>query len=385
MRAKHRSGRSPAALLGVRESTRAFSARRTVLYLSLTLGSVLAACAPSTKSGSTFGTENERSDDRSSEPGTLGRRSDEQAAPDTFESCATQTAAAEARPIYLVFVFDKSGSMVAGGSPKWTSAKAASKAFFESSESKGVHASLTFFPDQAEYSCGSNAYDTPTVAMTALPSKTFSTSLDAQIPNGGTPTHAALEGAIAYAQNVATNQEKDGKVAIVLVTDGLPESNCDGNSVAAVKELAASVAQALPTYVIGVGSELTSLTEIAAGGGTSSAFIVDTNAPAQIQQDFLAAINAIKISAFSCDYAIPSPPTGERLDREKVNVVHRSDRASDTLAYNPSCDGGTGWRYDDPTTPSRIQLCDASCRSAKAEPGKLEVLFGCATRNVVVK
>ena len=304
---------------------------------------------------------------------------------DDFDSCVTNTAAAEAKPVHLVFMFDKSGSMTANGSPKWTSAKAASKAFFESADSKGVHASLSFFPDQESYSCDASAYRTPKVGMTPLPSAALGESLDAQTPNGGTPTRVALEGAIAYGQDVAASEAKDGKVAIVLVTDGLPESACAGSSVGAVKDLASTVATTIPTYVIGVGDELTSLKEIAAGGGTKDAFIVDTISPEQIQQDFLAAINAIKQAAIACDYAIPPPPAGEQLDRERVNVVFKSGGGADTFAYNPSCDGGTGWRYDDPAAPKRIVLCDSSCSSVKTKPGRMEVLFGCATRTSAVK
>lgn len=345
------------------------------------MGGVLVACSSSSPQSSLF---SEKAGDgaaaRTPEVGTLGPRTESPSAPEAFETCATETATVESKPIYLAFVFDKSGSMVANGSPKWDAAKAASKAFFEAQESAGVSASLTFFPDQLDYACGPDAYETPTVAMTALPSPTFGTSLDAQFPNGGTPTHAALDGAIHYAQEVASNEGKDGKVAIVLVTDGLPESNCAGNSVPAVAALAATVAQTLPTYVIGVGGELTSLTEIAAGGGTTSAFIVNANAPAQIQADFLAAINAIKLSAFSCDYAIPSPPSGERLDRDKVNVVHRVDTTADTLTYDPKCTSGVGWHYDDEAAPTRIELCEKSCATAKSTPGKLEVLFGCAAK-----
>ena len=163
-------------------------------------------------------------------------------------ACATQSATAEARPVYLVFMFDKSGSMTSNGSPKWGSAKAASKAFFESADSKGISASLTFFPDQADYSCNVSDYDTPRVSMAALPSTSFGQSLDNQIPGGGTPTYQALQGAISYAQGVATGQAKDGKVAIVLVTDGLPDSGCGNTAISSVKSLVSGVAASTLTY-----------------------------------------------------------------------------------------------------------------------------------------
>ena len=360
----------------------------SLMKLSLGLAAVgmtLFACGPSEPSSS-FPKE-QGPGGSSGSYGPLGDRATgtEPSAPEDFASCVTKTAAAEAKPVYLVFMFDKSGSMTEDGSPKWSSAKAASKAFFESADSTGVHASLTFFPDKELYSCDAAAYRTPTVAMTSLPSAALGQSLDAQTPSSDTPTRVALQGAIAYAQDLAANEAKDGKIAIVLVTDGLPDSTCDDSSVTAVKDLASTVATAIPTYVIGVGDELASLREIATGGGTKDAFIVDTISPQQIQQDFLAAINAIKQSALACDFEIPPPPAGEQLDRDKVNVVYEVGDGADTFAYNATCSGGTGWRYDDPNSPKRIVLCDASCESVKTVPGKMQVLFGCSTRTANVK
>jgi len=301
-------------------------------------------------------------------------------------ACATQTATAEARPVYLVFMFDKSGSMTENGSPKWSSSKAATKAFFESADSKGISASLSFFPDQQNYSCNTSAYSTPKVAMGALPSNAFGSQLDAQSPAGGTPTYQAMQGAIGYAQSVASGQGKDGSVAIVLVTDGLPQANCNNTSISQVKSLAASVAATIPTYVIGVGDALSNLNDIAVGGGTKAALVVSQSNAAQIQADFAKAINQIKASALTCDYKIPAAPSGETFDRSKVNVQHTpTGAAAATLQYNQACTGGTGWKYDDATNPTRILLCDGSCDGVKAKAGKVDILFGCATQTGPVK
>jgi hypothetical protein len=299
-------------------------------------------------------------------------------------ACATQSATAQASPVYLVFMFDKSGSMVKNGSPKWASAKAASRAFFESQDSKGISAALNYFPDGFE-SCNGGDYSNPEVPLTALPSTAFGQNLDFQDPNGGTPTKAALQGAISYAQQVAAGQGKDGKVAVVLVTDGVPEG-CGDNSISGISALAAGVAATIPTYVIGVGDQLTNLNDIAVGGGTKNALIVSVNNPAQIQADFTKAINQIKASALTCDYKIPAAPAGETFDRSKVNVQHTpSGGNAGTLKYNPSCTGGTGWRYDDANNPTRILLCDGSCNGVKAKSGKVDILFGCATQTGPVK
>lgn len=299
---------------------------------------------------------------------------------DDLAACATSSAVAEQRPVYLVFMYDKSGSMTSGGSPKWSSAKAATRAFFESPDSKGLYASLTYFPEGD--SCNTSKYATPKVAITALPSPLFGQSLDDQNPGGGTPTRPALEGAISYAQSIAAGEAKDGKVAIVLVTDGEP-AGCDDNDVSDVQSVASTVSSSIPTYVIGVGDSLDKLDDIASGGGTGSALIVSTSNPAQIQADFTKAIEKIKGEALSCDYTMPPPPSGSAFDESKVNVQYTPDGGSaSTLGYNQDCTGGTGWKYDDPTSPSTISLCDASCSATKGKGGKVDIVFGCATQAV---
>ena len=360
-----------------------------VLGISSSLLLSAVACGAPDNSISDFNKGNPSSggDGKDNGGGTLGGTNGTGTMPKAggdLAACATQTATAQARPVYLVFMFDKSGSMSDSG--KWPSAKAASRAFFESPDSKGVSASLTFFPDKSNYSCNVSAYDTPKVSIETLPSTSFGDQLDLQSPAGGTPTYQALQGAIDYAQQVATGQGKDGKTAIVLVTDGLPDSNCNNSSVSNVKSLAASVAATIPTYVIGVGDELTNLNDIATGGGTKSALIVSVANPSQIQADFTKAINQIKASALTCDYAIPAAPSGETFDRSKVNVQHSpAGGAPSTLSYNQACTGGTGWQYDDATNPTRILLCASSCDNVKADAGKVDILFGCATQTGPVK
>lgn len=364
--------------------------RSLVFGLGSALLVTLVACGGPDPSISDFNSgiahENKATDTAPS--GTLGNNPTAAApgAGTDLAACATQSATAEARPVYLVFMFDKSGSMTSNGSPKWASAKAASKSFFESADSKGISASLTFFPDQADYSCNVPDYTAPKVSMAALPSTSFGQQLDMQVPGGGTPTYQALQGAISYAQGVAGGQGKDGKVAIVLVTDGLPDSGCGNTAISSVKSLVAGVAATLPTYVIGVGNALSNLDEIASGGGTKAALIVPVDNPTQIQTDFTKAISQIKASALTCDYKIPAAPSGETFDRSKVNVQHTpAGAAASTLTYNQTCAGGTGWQYDDANNPTRILLCGGTCDGVKAKAGKVDILFGCATQTGPVK
>jgi hypothetical protein len=296
----------------------------------------------------------------------------------------------------------KNGQPVA--SPKWDAAAAAAKAFFEAPESRGISASLHFFPvgfSDGSVSCAASDYESPEVLMSMLPSVDFATQLRQHQPDGvtdlATPTFAALSGAIAYAQSISSNEGKDGTVAMVLVTDGLPDSKClvtdpattqgfEATKVelAKVEELASSVKAAIPTYVIGVGSQLESLESLATAGGTKKPFIVHTDDAAQIQRELLSSINSIR-SLLACDYEIPPAPAGEKLDRDLVNVIYTAAGKPNTVGQSPACENGEGWRYDNPDDPKRIVLCDATCNTVRAKGSQVNVLFGCATKFNAVK
>ena len=71
--------------------------------------------------------------------------------------------------------------------------------------------------------CMSSEYATPNVPLETLPdsSDALANSLSGHTPDGYTPTGPALTGAISWAQQQLTNNPNH-KVAVVLVTDGLP-------------------------------------------------------------------------------------------------------------------------------------------------------------------
>jgi hypothetical protein len=323
-------------------------------------------------------------------PGDAPPMLDTTVVPTDFAHCAKKTTAAEGRPLYLVFAYDDSGSMIIRNSPKWSAAKAAAKAFFGSADVRNVHASLSFFPNATpsqEYSCDPNSYASPQVSMTSLPSSAFGDALDRQTPmlGAGTPMYVALEGAHRYASVNAGVRDSDTTTAVVILTDGIPDSTCQGNSVGAVRDLAARNASSVRTFVIGVGTRLTDLNAIAAAGGTKAAILVDTRDPEQIQRDVLTAINSVRRRAASCDYTIPPPPPGQELDHDLVNVIHTENGKPKAIGYSAGCGDPNGWRYDDPAAPKRILLCDASCDTVRESSGRVDVLFGCATKDVVVR
>src|SRR5262249_20875594 len=154
--------------------------------------------------------------------------------------------------------------------------------------------SLDFFPQapNGDASCNAADYVAPLVPMQPLPdAATFGGAIGATQLVCGTPTVPALQGAIEYAQGVA-QQHAGARVAVVLVTDGLPDM-CDPGSVDAVASVAAAVAATIPTYVIGIGDALSNLDAIAMGGGTNKAIIVPTQDPNQVTSDLQTALGTV--------------------------------------------------------------------------------------------
>jgi hypothetical protein len=198
-------------------------------------------------------------------------------------------------------------------------------------------------------------------------------------PSGGTPTSAALQGAIDYALSHA-QANPNHAVIVVLATDGEPNA-CD-EKIVSIQAIAAAGLNSSPsilTFVIGVGN-VQSLDAIASAGGTQSAFIVDTNQ--NVTQQFLDALNAIKGAALGCAYSIPVPTMGDP-DYGSVNVEYTSGGGDTILIPKvPSAAdcpaNGDGWYYDDNAAPTKILLCDGTCAKIAADDkAQVEIVLGC--------
>ena len=207
-------------------------------------------------------------------------------------------------------------------------------------------------------------------------------TIDAQTPAGNTPTVPSIQGALAYAQGYATANPTH-HVSVVYATDGYP-MGCDGNNTidnaAAAAAAALSGTPSIQTYVLGVGRNVASLNQIAASGGTTQAYLIDTTGDAAAE--LATALASIRSNVLlGCTYTIPAPPAGQQLDLSKVNVEYTdpSGHVTDVLR-DPSQTACTqGWQYSADKT--QINLCGSLCDSVKANPGgKLKVLFGCTTQ-----
>lgn len=330
--------------------------------------------------------------------GTLG------APHSTLDACVSSTANAALEKVNLVFMYDRSGSMGdTQNSPpfdptlKWQPVGAGMNAFFSDPRSATLSASLQFFPlgTDVASNCAA-AYEAPKVPLTTLTNAVpFTQAIATTSPKGGTPTLPALKGAIAYAKGVAT-QHPEEHAAVVLVTDGEPgfqingsfQPGCDNNDIAHVSAEAAAAfkgSPSIPTYVIGVGPSLSNLNQIASAGGTKSAFMVSVSDPSKTSTVFQQALDQIRGQVMSCDFVLPPPPAGKQLDVQAVNVAFQAAGGPESiLAYSSDCASGQGWRYDNITAPTRVQLCPATCDAARKDAkAKLTLAFGCRTNGIV--
>jgi hypothetical protein len=339
------------------------------------------------------------------------------------------------KPVDMFIMYDQSGSMNDNtpAGTKWSAIKAALTGFVNSPTSAGIGVGIQYFPTTPPPctaqsatcncinliittvclptfggSCTASDYAVPDVPIELLPAVApkIVASVGAHNPGGGTPTTPALQGAQQYALGWAA-AHPDRKTIVVLATDGDP-SGCQGNAVTDVAAVASSAfnnALSVQTFVIGVGSSLTSLNQIAAAGGTGQALIVDA-ANGDPTQQFLDAMNKIReavtvthtethtethSTTLPCEWTIPAAPGDQKFDKTKVNVDFASGgNAASRIGAIPSaadCAGVTnGWHYDDPATPTKVLVCPQTCDMIHAAAdAQVNVVFGCATEIAIIK
>jgi len=250
----------------------------------------------------------------------------------------------------------------------------------------------------ANAGCAAGVYETPVVPIADLPgvAPTLEAALKDIVPQGTTPTTPAVTGALAHLRARAM-ANPDRKQVLVLATDGMPTECAPNNSLFQANmalQNGAMGTPAIPTYVVGIFSSSQiaraqmGLNGFAMAGGTGMPFTLTTGV--DLSARFLAAINQIRGAALGCDFMIPKPKPGDMLDFEKLNVRVTTAAGKEDLFYVGSaamCDPMRGgWYYDtDPkmSDPTRVLLCDASCKKVKAGGASVDLLVGCKT--IVIK
>jgi len=322
----------------------------------------------------------------------------ESSTPDSigFDACAQSTVPVEFLPLDIVVLRDKSGSMYGA---RWTAVSGALKDFVALQQAQDLGVGLQYFPLSGAGVCSFQAYAQIPVPVAPLSSNAnaITSSLekiqntdspvvpDDQKPSGETPTLPALQGVLSYAQTWASSNP-DHTVVVLLATDGEP--NVCGSTVGNVANAAMVARNATPsvrTFVIGVGSSLSSLNAIADAGGSGQAYLVDDSSqPASaVQANFIQALNDIRGKALTCEMVIPVADAG-KVDPSLVNVVYRSGGTEQVVPHvtdAAACEATPfAWYYDDASHPTRVILCPGACEAIRSDSeGQVELLFGCGT------
>jgi len=288
-------------------------------------------------------------------------------------ACGGDVYAAVNKPLDIYVMMDESLSMILPVD-LWTPTSSALNQFFSSPDTAGIGVGIAFFSG----GCDIAAYQTPVVAVGDLPGNAMplQDALASRFPGPGTATEPALRGAIAFAQQRAT-EHPDRKQVVLLVTDGEP-ANCG----ATVESTAAAAAEGLagtpsiPTYVLGLGN-ISGLNQMAMAGGTGEAFVVDD--PMQVQA-VVEAMNAIRGLALPCEYRVPAPSMGA-FNKDLVNLNWTLNGSTTTVPFvgdASGCDRAPmGWHYDDANAPSQLIACPSTCAAFKSSGGDVSVALGC--------
>jgi hypothetical protein len=321
--------------------------------------------------------------------------------------CAANSYKSEELPASILFLVDRSGSMLCNLPPlqdssacelaaaptdsaqpsKWEITTDALKTVFQNLLTEGSTASigLSFF--SVDNVCG--VASEPTVGINALTGPqvaALEAALDATKPSGGTPivggtilSYAHLHQEASAVPGCTEPCGAPGNRFVVLLTDGAdscpdPTRQEDIDACEAAgsctdylvdSEAPKAVEANIRTFVIGApGSEPARglLSELAFVGGTAKnagACAHDRSAAAgdchfdmtsttDFAADLAAALSDISGAALGCEFAVPD--TGETVDPEFVNVQYRAGdgTAPDCLRFDDSaaCDGGAnGWQF----------------------------------------
>ena len=270
--------------------------------------------------------------------------------------------------------------------------------------------------------CNAAAYEKPDVEIGPLPMNATNivNSLNAHKPSTNTPTNAALQGAVNHALSWKMSHPNE-VVAVVLVTDGQPNSCGTVQDVANTAAMAFNNGAGVQTFVIGVLSTGTKcfidqnppnvqdLDTVATAGGTGKALVVDvTQDPSKQLTDTLNTIRKnitmtttktqIVTSKLSCEFELPMmmmDPTNKIVfDKDKVNVTFTSNQGVKENVYRvDSLDKCTStnakaWYYDNDAMPTKILLCPNACKDvqvASPDGGLDPTLAGMAPKvNIVL-
>jgi hypothetical protein len=333
-------------------------------------------------------------------------------------------------PVTIYLMLDRSSSMVgycanpmSCNPNSWMQATQAITAFASDPMSANIDVALGYFPplvapaDKAAQLCTGLSCATPAVpvrratdnaglisnslagAVPPIPSEFW--PLDGSPGPNFTPMECAIRGIDSFckAQAMTSTQKCVG----VLVTDGVPEGDCNTNR----EQLVAAAGMGTTNiFTLGLqGANFAFLNQLATAGKTDCTPMdpMSTSCDVTAGKDtFIAALNAIREKVqvktamtrtvttvtevpLECEWTLPSTPEDMKFDRDKVNVVFTAEGKDPiTLSRVPTSSDEEckkhpeGWRYDSDDEPKKVLACEKACEMIKKASGaKISIAFGC--------
>lgn len=301
--------------------------------------------------------------------------------------CNATSVEAEKVPVDVFMMIDQSLSMLdpdVSGNTRWGSIVDALTQFVHAKESDGFGVGLQYFGlGLAGVSCTPEDYAMPEVEIAALPDNADAivNSISAHVPSSVTPTPPALQGALMHATSYKM-QHPTHAVVVLLVTDGEPDFCGLIDDTAAAAQTSLNATPSIPTYVLGVGSALDALNQIAKAGGSDHAYIVDGTQ--DVSSQVLQALDQIRNSvALPCEFVAPHDP-GTPFDPSKVNLSYTpSGGPQMVISYSSDAakadSAAMAWHYDDPAAPTKLVLGANTCKLVTSGGGTIGISLQCPT------
>ncbi len=311
--------------------------------------------------------------------------------------CVLISSKSQFTEVDLIFVVDQSlamGCITSTNPTPWLAMTGGIEDFAKNPSRPDVALGLDFFGQlvagdagSSQTSCFATSYEPLAVAPTLAPGNI--SGLFAALETHGPSTDGALSAAYAGVMTTTLElkaQNPFNEYAIVLVTGTEPDV-CAGTP--PTSTAAAGSMGGVPTFVITTPTPSntcdatappgsTDLAGIASLGGSGTPYVLDPLG--SLRAATVAAIDAIVdhlSGPGTCSFDL-----GNNAPRFDETVTVSYDDASGVQhgvveVTKGSCDPTEGgWYWDDPKSPTKIDLCDASCKAASAG-GSVQIQIGC--------